>query len=125
GIVAIVNGVSWPLSITSALRPKTNSRGTVFGSRNFEGIVPNSVPVLRIATSLPAANLLLALDDVALLPSTAPALRAKLTTAAADPVIANTSAITEMTMAGDWFPNLFMLGPPIVGSLYPNPRGGG
>ena len=45
-----------------------------------------------MATSLPAAKLLLAAVEVALLPSTAPALRAKLTTAAAEPVIANTSA---------------------------------
>src|SRR4029453_2874615 len=100
----MVNGVSEPLSITSALRPNTNSRGTVVGSRNFEGSVPRSSPDLRTATSFPAGKPVLAPDDVALFPSTAPALRAKLTTAAAEPVIANTSAMSETTMAGDGLP---------------------
>jgi cystathionine gamma-lyase len=116
GIVAIVNGVSEPLSMTSALRPNTNSRGTVVGSRNFEGSVPRSSPDLRTATSLPAAKPLLAPDDVALFPSTAPELRAKLTTAAAEPVIANTSAMSETTIEGDGLPIFLISDPPILGS---------
>ena len=62
---------------------------------------PASSPRDAVATSLPLRRLSEELADTALLPSTAPALRAKLTAATPVPVIANTSAITETTIDGE------------------------
>src|SRR5437588_336016 len=95
-----VNGTSLALSMTSEGRPKLGPAGTAV-SMNLAGRRPRLGPRPTIATSLPAATPLLALADTALLPSTAPALRAKLTTAAAEPVIAKTSATRATTIDGE------------------------
>src|SRR3954469_14390238 len=65
------------------------------------GIRPLALPARAVATSLPAATLSGVRADTALLPSTAPALRAKSTAAIAVPDRATTRATIATTIAGD------------------------
>ena len=86
-------GTEWPnVLVDPRARPPR--------SRYFAAIVPLPVPFGWVAMSLPAAWLSVEPLPAALLWSTAPALRAKLTAATADPVLAMTSATIEMTVAG-------------------------
>src|SRR3954469_981158 len=65
------------------------------------GIRPLALPARAVATSLPAATLSGVRADTALLPSTAPALRAKSTAATAVPDRATTRAMIATTIAGE------------------------
>ena len=62
---------------------------------------PFDFPVVAVATSLPCAVPSETVDATALLPSTAPALRAKSTAATAVPDSATASAMSATTIAGD------------------------
>src|SRR3954462_6102632 len=70
---------------------------------NRPGIWPLCEPPVAVATSRPVACFSPDEAPTALLPSTAPALRAKLTAATADPVLAITSATIEITSEGEGF----------------------
>src|ERR1700709_291583 len=65
------------------------------------GSRPLSGPARAVATSLPGGSLSGVWADTALLPSTAPALRAKSTAATAVPDRATTRAMIATTIAGD------------------------
>src|SRR3954453_14882960 len=80
-------------------------------SRKRIGILPFSEPLLAVATSLPAARLPDDPAPTALLPSTAPALRAKLTAAIDVPAAANTSAMMDTTSDGEGRRNMFKAPP--------------
>src|SRR5262245_44312098 len=75
-------------------------RASPLTSRYFWAIVPLPAPFAWVVMSLPAAWLSVAPLPTALLWSTAPALRAKSTAAIAEPVLAITSATSEMIVAG-------------------------
>src|SRR4051794_29495885 len=87
------------LSVTATDFANVVDAGTF--ARNFTGIRPLCEPPAAVATRRPVACFRLDEALTALFPSTAPALRAKLTAATADPVVAITSATTEITSEGE------------------------
>ena len=102
-VVSAVGAIVW-LSATS--KRLANDDVPATSARNLPGTWPLSEPERLVATSLPAALSSVAPLNTALLPSTAPALRAKLTAATLVPPSATNSAISATTMAGDGLRNL-------------------
>src|SRR3954469_2283639 len=90
-----------PVWLSSTVNGAWNAFASGTSARNLLGIWPLLDPPRAVATRLPLARLLEEPAGTALSLSTAPALRAKSTAAAAVPVVAITMATMDRTVPGE------------------------